>query len=130
MDMNSIVCTDLTGSYKTKLETHLKNEDFFHTASFPTATLEVNSITPKSGISAGQPNFDIKGKLTIKGITKDITFPALLRFEGAAMTASGEMRVDRAQYDIRYGSKSFFSDIGDKAINDEFILKFDIRASR
>lgn len=130
MDMNSIVCTDLTGSYKTKLETHLKNEDFFHTTSFPTATLEVTSITPRSGITAGQPNFDINGKLTIKGIIKDITFPALLRFEGAAMTATGEMRVDRAQYDIRYGSKSFFSDLGDKAINDEFILKFDIRASR
>lgn len=130
MDMNSIVCTDLTGSYKTKLENHLKNEDFFHTSSFPTATLEVNGITPRSGIAVGQPNFDIKGKLTIKGITKDITFPALLRFEGAAMTAAGDMRVDRAQYDIRYGSKSFFSDLGDKAINDEFILKFDIRASK
>lgn len=130
MDMNSIVCTDLTGKYKTKLETHLKNEDFFHTSSFPTATLEVTSISPRSEITAGQPNFDINGKLTIKGITKEITFPALLRFEGAAMTATGETRVDRAQYDIRYGSKSFFNDIGDKAINDEFVLKFDIRASR
>lgn len=130
MDMNSIACTDLTGSYKAKLETHLKNEDFFYSASFPTATLEVISITPRSGISNGQPNFNIIGKLTIKGITKEITFPALLRFEGAALTATGDMRVDRAQYDIRYGSKSFFNDLGDKAINDEFVLKFDIRASR
>lgn len=129
MDMGSIVVSDLTGSSKTKLEGHLKSDDFFSSAKHATSTFEVTSITPLSGVEAGKPNFTVNGKLTIKGITQDVSFPALIRFNGPSMTASGEMTIDRTKFDIRYGSKSFFADIGDKAIFDEFTLKFDIKAS-
>ncbi len=129
MDMSSIIVSDLTGSGKTKLENHLKSDDFFSTEKNTTSTFEVTSITPLSGVEQGKPNFTVNGKLTIKGITQDVSFPALIRFNGPAMTASGEMVVDRTKFDIRYGSKSFFADIGDKAIYDEFTLKFDIKAA-
>ena len=129
MDMNSIAVTDLTGSGKTKLENHLKSEDFFATATHNSSTLEIVSLTPLTGVEAGKPNFTVNGKLTIKGITQDISFPALIRFNGPAMTASGEMLIDRTKFDIKYRSKVFFADIGDKAIADEFTLKFDIKAN-
>jgi polyisoprenoid-binding protein YceI len=129
MDMSSIIVSDLTGSGKTKLENHLKSDDFFSSEKNATSTFEVTSITPLSGVEQGKPNFTVNGKLTIKGITQDVSFPALIRFNGPAMTASGEMVVDRTKFDIRYGSKSFFADIGDKAIYDEFTLKFDIKAA-
>jgi polyisoprenoid-binding protein YceI len=129
MDMTSIVVTDLTGSSKTKLEGHLKSDDFFSSAKYATSSFEITSIAPLSGVEAGKPNFTVNGKLTIKGITQDISFPALIRFNGPSMTATGEAVIDRTKFDIRYGSKSFFADIGDKAIFDEFKLKFDLKAS-
>ncbi len=52
----------------------------------------------------------------------------MIRFEGNTMTAKGDVKIDRTKYDIRYGSKTFFSDIGDKAIYDEFTIKLDIVA--
>jgi len=130
IDMNTIEVTDLTGEYKGKLENHLKSEDFFSSTKFPTSNFEITSVTPIAGAAAGTPNFTVNGKLTIKGITNDISFPASVKFEGDQLMASGEAKVDRTKYDIRYGSKTFFADIGDKAIHDEFTLKVDVVAKR
>jgi polyisoprenoid-binding protein YceI len=129
MDMTSIVCKDLQGGSKTKLEGHLKSEDFFSVEKHPNASFEISSMTPLSGAKAGGPNFTIAGKMTIKGITKDISFPAVVAFAGNGMTATADVVIDRSKYDVRYGSKSFFSDIGDKAIYDEFTLKVKLVAS-
>lgn len=129
IDMTSITVTDLTDEKKGKLEGHLKSDDFFGVQKFPTSTFEIISVTPKSGVTAGSPNFDVKGNLTIKGITKEITFPALIKFEGPKMTTQGELKVDRSKFDVRYGSKTFFEDIGDKAIYDEFTLKLNVVAN-
>lgn len=129
IDMNSLSSTDLTGDKKGKLEGHLKSDDFFGVKNFPTSTFEITSLAPLSGVTAGAPNFNVTGKLTIKGKTNDISFPAIIKFDGANMTASGEVIVDRSKYDVRYGSKTFYADIGDKAISDEFVLKLNIKAS-
>ncbi|MDD5151626.1 MAG: YceI family protein, partial [Flavobacterium sp.] len=37
-------------------------------------------------------------------------------------TATTTLTIDRTKYDIKYGSKSFFESIGDKAIYDNFDL--------
>ena len=42
--------------------------------------------------------------------------------------AFAEMKVDRTLYDIKYGSGKFFEGLGDKVIDDEFIIKFKIAA--
>lgn len=129
MDMNSLVCTDLQGGSKSKLEGHLKSDDFFSAAKHPTATFQISSMTPISGAKAGSPNFTVAGKMTIKGITQDINFPAVVAFAGSGMTATADVVIDRSKFDIRYGSKSFFSDIGDKAIYDDFTLKVKLVAT-
>lgn len=37
-------------------------------------------------------------------------------------TASANLKIDRTKFDIKYGSASFFDDLKDRAIYDEFDL--------
>ncbi|MDH3698412.1 MAG: YceI family protein [Flavobacteriaceae bacterium] len=117
VDMTSLVSTDLEGEYKGKLEGHLKSDDFFSVANFPKAKLVFTGVSPN-----GKNSYEVTGDLTIKGITKSITFD--LSVYGSKATAS--LKVDRAQYDVRYGSGSFFENLGDKTIYDEFDLVVDL----
>jgi len=112
-DMTSVTATDLTGEYLGKLNGHLKSEDFFNTAKFTTATLVFKTVTAK-----GADAYTVTGDLTIKGITKAVTFTLAT----TANSATTKFMVDRTVYDIKYGSKSFFESIGDKAIDNEFEL--------
>ncbi|MFM6975251.1 MAG: YceI family protein [Sphingobacteriaceae bacterium] len=126
MNMNSITTTDLQGEWADKLVGHLKSEDFFSVEKNPTSTFVITKVT---SASAGTVN--ITGNLSIKGITKPLTFPATLAVKGNALTATAKgVKVDRTKYDIRYGSKSFFASIGDKAIDDEFTLDITLVASK
>lgn len=113
VDMTSLTATDLTGEYQGKLNGHLKNDDFFGTDKFPTATLVIKKIGTKSANV-----YAATADLTIKGITKPVTFDITVN----GNTATTAFKVDRTKYDIKYNSASIFSTIGDKAINDEFEL--------
>jgi len=113
VDMTSITVTDLTGDGKTGLEGHLKNEDFFGTEKHPTSKLVFKSVKEKS---AGV--YTVTADLTIKNITKPVTFDLTVG-KNSATTA---FKVDRTKYGIEYKSGSIFSDLGDKAIYDEFDL--------
>lgn len=112
IDMTAI--KDADGS--DKLEGHLKADDFFGSAKYPTSTFVITKVTGKA------PNLTVAGNLTIKGITKPLTFPATttVNADGTVSALAGKIIVDRTKYDIRYGSKSFFDSIGDKAIDDNF----------
>lgn len=125
-DMNSIVATDIQGEMAQKLEGHLKADDFFGTEKFPTSTFKITKVTP-----AGTNQVNITGNLTIKGITKALTFPATVKRQNNAVVAVAKgVKVDRTKYDIRYNSKSFFESIGDKAIYDDFTLDFNLVAKK
>lgn len=117
-DMKSITCTDLPDpEWNGKLIGHLKADDFFGVEKNPTAKFELTKAVLKSG-----NDYDITGKLTIKGITNEITFPAMIKTEGKALVSSAKIIVNRTKFDIKYGSASFFEGIGDKAISDDFEL--------
>lgn len=100
-----------------KLLGHLKSDDFFSVDKFPSAKFVLTSVTQKSGNT-----YTVKGKLTIKGITQDIEFPADITFEGKTMKANANIKVDRTKFDIRYRSTNFFENLGDKAIYNDFEL--------
>ena len=117
MDMTSINTTDLEGKSKTKLDGHLKADDFFGTEKFPTATLKFTEV------DALGSDYAVTGDLTIKGITKPITFKMNVT-DGTAIAA---FKIDRTKYDIKYGSASFFDDLQDKAIYDEFDLNVTLK---
>jgi polyisoprenoid-binding protein YceI len=122
MDMTSITVTDLQGEYKGKLEGHLKSEDFFSVEKNNKSTLVIKKVEAIKGSKTAE-NYMVTADLTIKGITKEVKFPAIIVVKGNSVTASADFMIDRTQWDIRYGSKSFFEGIGDKAIDNEFNIK-------
>lgn len=124
MDMSSISVSDLeAGKGKEKLEGHLKSPDFFDTEKYKMAKLIVSSIKPLAEPTDGMTH-TVQGFLTIKDKSNPISFNISIKSEGGKMNCTGSMTIDRSKFDVRYGSKSFFADIGDKAIMDEFTLKF------
>jgi polyisoprenoid-binding protein YceI len=123
INMTTITSTDGAGA---RLEGHLKSDDFFSVEKNPTSTFVITKVTP-----AAAGTVTITGNLTIKGITKPLSFPATFVVKGTSLTAVAKgVKVDRTKYDIRYGSKSFFDSIGDKAIDDEFTLDITLVASK
>lgn len=119
VDMSSLVCTDLSGKGKDNLEGHLKSDDFFGVATFPTSSLKITKV-----VSRGKPGeYKVTANLTIKSTSKEIKFNATV-LDGNATAA---IKVDRSEFDIRYGSGSFFDSLGDKTIYDEFDLTINVK---
>jgi polyisoprenoid-binding protein YceI len=120
IDMNSDISDKETNG---KFIGHLKSEDFFGVEKHKTAHFVIGKVTPKSGNEV-----EITGKMTIKGITKDITFPATITHAGKSIKAKAKITIDRSEYDVRFGSGKFFADLGDKIIHDDFIIDLDMEA--
>lgn len=120
MDMNSIT------SDSERLTGHLKTDDFFSVEKNPTSKFVITKVT-----AAGKDRINVTGDLTIKGITEAITFPvSVKKQDGALVAVAKNVLVNRAKFDIRYGSKSFFNDIGNKAIEDNFELEINLIAKK
>lgn len=117
INMNTIYCTDLSGEYKSKLEGHLKSNDFFGVEEYPEAILKITKVRSK-----GKSKYACTADLTIKGITKEIKFEAELG-KGDAKT---NIVIDRTKFNVKYGSGSFFKGLGDKMIYDEFEISVDL----
>lgn len=135
IDMNSITVTDIDEENgKSALEAHLKgtrkpeeNDHFFNVSKYPTSKLEITKANKKEG-----NQYDIEGNLTIKDITKNITIPAAITFEGTALTAEATFLINRRDFNVKYGSTDFDPTIvADKIINDdiEFTLKLKANAA-
>ncbi|AYF44058.1 YceI-like domain protein [Halobacteriovorax sp. BALOs_7] len=112
VDMNSFTATDLEGEWLDKLNGHLKNEDFFNVKKYPTATLKIKEVK----------GFTVKADMTIMGKTKEVTF--LAANNGKKFV--GTLEFDRTDFGIKYGSKSFFKSLGDKAIDNKVSLAFNV----
>lgn len=131
IDMTTIEDKDIANpEYKGKLENHLKGPDFFGVKEFPASKFVLTEVTPLKTTGAGGVTHHVKGLLTIKDKTNEISFDANIKIEGGKASCSGSAVVDRSKFDIKYGSKTFFADIGDKMIYDEFTLKFNVTATK
>ena len=120
IDMNSIICTDLKADKGgNKIVKHLKNEDFFNVEEFPLAIIRIVKAERGKGNM-----YEILAELTIKGITNPIKFQANVDVNGKNFQATANMKIDRTKWDVKYGSGSFFDNLGDKAILDN--IEFDI----
>lgn len=127
-DMNSIIVQDLTDKeYNGKLLGHLKSEDFFSVEKHPTAKFVVTNATQKSGNT-----YDVTGNLTIKGITKPVTFPVTVTPAGNGAAVKGTIVVDRSKYDMKFRSKSFFdaATLGNNLIYDDFTIEVNLVAKK
>ena len=125
INMNSIKCTDIENpKYAGKLEEHLKDGDFFNTSKYPNSNFKITNI-----IFDGT-SYMITGDITIKEISQEITFPAQFENDGDLFYANATLNIDRTKHDIKYGSGSFFDDLGDRMIYDEFTLKIHLQGSK
>lgn len=116
IDMPTIEDKDMTGEYKEKLEGHLKDTDFFEVGKFPEGTFEIASVIKTENA------YDVRGNLTLKGISKGITFPANVVFEnGKPSSATGTAEINRQQWGIVYKG------MPDDLINDTINLKLDLK---
>lgn len=121
MKMETIVCTDIKSEkYNQKLIRHLKGEDFFNTDKFKYASLEVLDFRNGKEQNTGW----ITGMLTIKEISHEVDFPVSFELKNNSWVFQGETSIDRSKYQIRYKSPSFFNNLGDGLIYDEFKLEF------
>ena len=117
IDMSSIVVTDLSGKQAENLRGHLMSDDFFGVEQYPSALFRITRVAPR-----GTPgDYKVTGEATIKGKTREVRFLANVDSKGGVATA--DISLDRTDYDVRYGSGSFFSNLGDKTIYDDFDLQ-------
>ncbi len=117
INMNSI--TEVENNER--LIGHLKSADFFDVEKFPSAAFEITGLDGNM----------LSGNLTIKGTKNNISFPVTISTEGDNMVLSSEaFTIDRSKWNVKYGSKSFFDDLGDKFINDDIELKINIKAKK
>ena len=122
IDMTSITSTDLEGEYLQKLNGHLKSDDFFGVETFPEAKFVITEVSAKG--SKGK--FLVTGNMTIKKTTQPISFDAQLVNNGDKIVAVADIVIDRSVFDVRYGSGSFFDNLGDKTIYDDFTLSVNL----
>ncbi|WP_299320813.1 YceI family protein [uncultured Porphyromonas sp.] len=125
--MNGIIVEDLKAEEGgDKLKAHLEGEDFFDVAKYPEAKFELTNV-PAEGLKIADIK-ELKGNLTLKDVTKNITIPVASIQRDAATGkysfTSQTFRINRADWNVKYGSKSFFTGLGDKFINDEIELSF------
>lgn len=104
-----------------KLEGHLKSDDFFGTEKFPTSKLV---ITGSDAFDKGTAI--VRGNLTIKGITNPIEFKAATQKKDEGTWFYANIVINRTLFNVRYGSGTFFDNLGDKTIYDEFKLKVNL----
>lgn len=114
IDMTTISNSDIESEeYNKKLVGHLKSDDFFGVEKYPTAKFVVTQSTKFENGKA-----TLTGNITIKEKTESITFEIVR----TGNEYRAKIEIDRSKFDIRYGSDSFFDDLGDKVIYDIFTL--------
>ena len=126
IDMTSITNVDIESEkYREKLIDHLKSEDFFEVDKHPEVTFKmIRSNT------LGKNKYNVLAELTIKGNKNVISFPLELTQSGSELNCKGTFKFDRTKYDIIYGSGTFFDNLGDKAIDNEVVVNFDLFLSK
>ena len=131
VDMKTLKATDIKDAESQgKFVGHMSSDDFFGAEKFPTSTFKIVSVAPIKGAAKDADNATITGDMTIKGVTQRLSFPAKVGVKDGVAAATGKLTIDRTKFGLKYGSKSFFESIGDKAIYDNFDLTFNVIAKK
>jgi polyisoprenoid-binding protein YceI len=131
IDMDSIKDFDVQDpTWNRILVDHLKSDDFFDVKKFPTASFDSTSFQPIEGATGGgAPNYEVRGKLTIKGIAREIVFPALIALqEDGTLAAEAHFDIDRTLWNVNYGSGKFFEKLGRHLVYDHITLQLKLIA--
>lgn len=131
VDITSVQPDDQDAEGNTKLQGHLLSDDFFSAEQYPTGTFEITSVTEgvqnAENLVMKDATHTITGNLTLKGITKSITFPAKVVVTDNNITADANFNIDRTQWNIVYGNDK---SLGDKFIRPEVNLQVHLVANQ
>jgi len=100
-----------------RLTAHLRDADFFDAANHPTATFAATELKPLDG---GEATHRVTGDLTLRGVTKTLTFDATLAVNDGEVLGKATFPIDRQDYGIAYPGKP------DDLIKDEVELRLDL----
>jgi polyisoprenoid-binding protein YceI len=81
-------------------DAELPKPHWFNVAQFPKATFTSTAIKRRSATE-----FDVAGKLSIKGLSTDVTVPVTVTQNGSTLVASGAFPIQRLQF--RIGDKEW-----------------------
>jgi polyisoprenoid-binding protein YceI len=120
IDMTSLHCSDLTDSaMNAMLIAHLRSTDFFDVETYPQAAFSIIAAHEIAGATAGMPNYQIRGQLTLRGHSHEIEFPALIAEKSTGgWVAQATLDLDRTLWGAHYGSGKFFARLGQHVVND------------
>jgi polyisoprenoid-binding protein YceI len=116
-ELHSVVVEVETGSVEAddpRLAGHIKTADFLDVEKFPKATFRSSNITKKALSGA---THEVTGDLTLHGVTQPITFPVTVNVAPAAVTASGQVTINRQNFAVTYPGAP------DDLIKDDVVLK-------
>ncbi len=132
IDLTSVLCEDLTDpAWNRMLIRHLQDSDFFDIRSHPVARFVVDSAEALPGATPGTPNFLLRGALTLRGVTRELGFPAVIASaDGTRVTGQAQVEIDRTDFGSIYGSSRFFRFLGKHVVNDHIQLHLKIHADR
>jgi polyisoprenoid-binding protein YceI len=121
IDMDSIEDVDIEDSTMRKmLIAHLKSDDFFDVKRYPIAEFELSKTTPIEGAKPGNPNAEVGGTLTLKGVRDDIGFRAIIApTSNGLLAVDAHLDIDRTRWNVRYGSGKLYEKLGRHLVNDE-----------
>ena len=126
MDMTSITCNDIKDSSSNQsLVGHLKGEDFFSVEHFPNASLTLLEFNQSDD---NINDYLVAGELTILDQTHPVEFTCSISISSDGAKADGIISVDRSIYGIKYKSKTWYKDLGDRFIEDTFYIYFSLIA--
>jgi polyisoprenoid-binding protein YceI len=129
LDMATIQNEDIKNDgMRSRLLEHLRSEDFFHVEKYPVSTFEITGVEPSD---SGPSMHVITGNLTIRGNTREISFPAEIEMSDRLIHArSGEITLNRTLWGVNYNSKSIFAGLKDSFIDDEMVITLDVHLDR
>lgn len=117
INMETLRAVDMDEKGNSNLTGHLKSEDFFDVGNHPSAKFEITKVAvydenihatteevdPEFSIT--NPTHMISGNLEIKGISKNITFPADIKVGNGRMKAAAKFNINRMDWDVKYAGK-------------------------
>ena len=135
INVNSLNNTDMAADAenKAKIEGHLKSPDFFDVAKYPSAKFEITSVEPfvadsnaAQVLTEGATHI-IKGNLTLKDSTKNISFLAKVTIDGASAKATANFNIDRTLWGMNYKGPN---NPADWVISREVNIKLSLSAAK
>jgi polyisoprenoid-binding protein YceI len=128
VDMTSLRCSDIPdATLNAHLIAHLRSDDFFSVDKFPQAELAIKEVNYRSDVRLDEPNYQVKGDFTLRGVTNPIEFAAVVaRKDDGSFTAQALLDLDRTVWGATYGSAKYFGRLGQHLVNDEFHLQLKV----